>query len=266
MIHSLTFNIESERIVVISENGSVLTDIPNIVVFAKNNKIVSIGETQESLQKNYPQEWEQTKGKVRFCEIFSVDNFNPQLTANAINLLAYFTTHQSAESQNKWFKDTIELRLNISGYGKLKETARELFDYYTQEGGFVRIKSLVINNQVKALGKIRLAEWAAKIGIPFALSPMAFLVIYVLKTIIGEKFSATIPDDKTWSFFAIFMLASILFIYVALFLSVVIWRITTRNLISDIVSKTIIERRKIGLPKRLVNLLWLSPYSHYDDG
>jgi hypothetical protein len=106
----------------------------------------------------------------------------------------------------------------------------------------------------------------ARLGIPFAPLLMALPLVYVMQHLMGERFSAPIPKDQTWSFFAIFMLAVLSFGYISFFLSVGIWKIATQNLISSAISKTIIERHKLGFSKPLMNLLWRDSFSKNDGG
>lgn len=266
MLYSLTITIDDSKILIASSNGSVLTDLPNVITLNENDKIVEIGETKDSFRERHPQWWEKIKDKVRFCKLFSTNELRPELIASAINLLAYLATHQTIESKKKWTRDRIELHLNIFGYTKLDKTFQELFEYHVQERGFVRIKSLFINNQEKALGKIRLAEWTAKLGVPIAPILILILVNYAMKIIMGESYSAPIPNDEKWSIGAYVMIASLLLYYTGFVFSVAIWKFGVQNLISESISRKIIERNKLGLPNFLMNLLWKKPFSQSDSG
>jgi hypothetical protein len=52
------------------------------------------------------------------------------------------------------------------------------------------------------------------------------------------------------------MIVVFLIAYFASFIFVVLWKYATRNLVSDSISRKIIESNKVGLPKSLVNLIW----------
>lgn len=77
MIYSLTINIDRERISILSDEGSCLTEIPNIVALDDEDKLAGIGGLADELQKRVPQEWEQVIDKIRFTTIFSTfDEFH----------------------------------------------------------------------------------------------------------------------------------------------------------------------------------------------
>jgi len=265
MIYSLTINIDSEKIVILSEDGSKLTEVPNIVALDNNDKIASVGDTQESLQENLSENWEKIKTKIRFCNLFSQDGFRPELGASAINLLAYLATHATPESQKRWVKDSTNLKIKILGYEKISTGDKELFEYYIQETGLIRIKSVSVNNQATSLDKIRLAEWSAKFGILASYMFMFLLASYLSVFFWGERYSP-IPKDEVLSFFVVFMIAVFLLIYFTGFIFIVFWKFATRNLVSNTISRVIIEKNKMGLPKFLMNLLWQNPLSKVGGG
>lgn len=265
MIYSLTINIDSEKIVIFSEDGSKLTEVPNIVALDNNDKIASVGETQESLQEKLSENWEKIKTEIRFCNLFSQDGFRPELGASAINLLAYLATHATPESQKRWVKDSTNLMISILGYEKLSAGDKELFEYYIQEAGLIRNKSVSINNQEISLDKVRLTEWSAKFG-TLASYTFMFLLASFLSVFFGGEGYSPIPKDEVLSFFIVFMIAMFFITYFTGFIFIVFWKFATRNLVSNAISRIIIEKYKIGLPKFLINLLWENPLSKFGRG
>ncbi len=255
MIHSLTINIDNEKITTTSADGSVLNDMPNIVALYEKNKIISIGTTLEMIQEQTPKQWDNVKDKTHFCNLFSLADFRPELAASAIDFIVYSATHPSLESQKKWTKDTIILQVNILDYEKLDIFSQELFEYCVQELRLVNVKSLIVNNQEKPFSKIHLAKKMARLGLP-AFIIFVFLLASILSlALLGERYSV-IPEEEKWSFLLVFMTVVFFLTYFASFIFVILWKYATRNLISDSVSIKIMESNKVGLPKSLMNLIW----------
>jgi hypothetical protein len=267
MIHSLTINIDSKRILITSADGSVLSNVPNIVALYGNDKPAIIGKTPEMFQEQAPKEWEQVKDKIRFCNLFSVDDFRPELAASTIDYLVYLATHPSVESQKKWAKDTITLQANILDYEKLNADIQELFEYYIHESSHIKVKSLLINNQVKTFDfdKIRWAKWSAGIGF-LTVPVLIFLSMFFLaRATLGEQFLPPYSSDNGILFLAVFAVVLIFLVYFAIFMFIVVWKFATKNLVSNTISRVIIERYQ-SFPKPLTNLVWQKTTSNKNGG
>jgi len=244
MVYSLTINIDSRNIKILSTDGSVLTDVPNIVGLNQNDKIISIGKTPGMLQEERPKEWEQEKDKICFFNLFFVDSFRPEFAASTIDYLTYFAIHPSPKAKKGRKKDTVALQVIIPEYENLAPQTQEIFEYHIQETGFVKVKSLTINSHDKPLANIRKAERWMKIGEPTALVFMSVMVGYVAITNWGEQFFAPIPMGRELLAIVIVLAAYIFLIYLTDFIYTILWKFATRNLVSGTVSRLIVERNK----------------------
>lgn len=256
MIYSLTINIDSERIVIISEDGSKLTDIPNIIALDDNDNIVSIGETQEDLQEKMSEDWDKVKTKIHFYNLFSPNGFRPKLGASTINFLAYLATHPTSKSQKSWLRDSIIMKINLEGYDKLNKNLQDLFEYYITRASFFRTKSLYVNNQSIEVKKIHLAEQSAKLSLPLFFMIIALAGFYLAEKFLTEQILAPVAGVEILLFLFLLIIFVTLFYYLSGFVCIIIWRIATKNLVSNSISKVIIEEIKMNLPKPFMNLLW----------
>ncbi len=267
MLYSLTITLHDEKITIRSLDGQFIKEGIAVVAYDDKEKVLSVGETSEFIQEKSPAIWNQVKSKVHFSYPFMINNFHPKLAGISANYWAYLASHTSLESQKRFIKDSVDLRLLIPDYEKLEPDIQELFEYYIQEPGLIRVKRLLINDQQKVkLNKFRWAEWGLLISITAVFFILYFLADIITQVILCKHIFAMIPNSGTiFTFFAVIGIF-ILVLYFGLFVSVAIWEIIIKNFISDGVSDAIIENAKLGLPKPLLKLLRQKPSTQQGSG
>lgn len=255
MKYSLTIDINDKTISITSADGSVSSAFSNLVGLDENDKFLIIGRTSEEIQEQSPHEWEKMKDKTHFRNPFSLDYFKPDLAAPVIEYLAYLTIHPTPRSQMSLITDSVELFLRIPEYEKMAEEAKELFEFHLQEILSFKVKFLLINDLAKDLSKIRQSKRMAKLGLP-VFGMLVFLLAYIFSSSLLGDWSSPIPEDEKWLFLIVTVLAALFLIFIASFAFVVSWKFATKNLLSDSISRIIMERHKVGLPKPLMDWIW----------
>ncbi len=265
MLYSLVINLHDEKITITSTDGKFIKDGIAVVAFDEKEKVLSVGETLEYIQEQSPNEWERLKSKIYFCFPFSINNFQPKLAGISVNYWAYLASHLPAESQNRILKDSIDLQITIPGYEKLERNVQELFEYFVQKSGMVKVKKLSINNQSRTIS-FGWIEWALRIIFPIVFFTLFFIIFKIAQITIGTQLSAPIPKNEIVMLFIIVIAIMSFTIYLGLFISVAIWKIAVKSYVSDVVSNAIIENANLGLPKPLLKLLGLKPFVQNSGG
>lgn len=177
MSNLLNITITNDRILVRSDDGSLLSDSSNIIYFDDNFDVVKIDDLSEKLENASTAHKNNTQSKIFSCNPFSINNFRPDLAAIAINYLA-FTIYQSEEIDIS--KKSAEWRFDINGYEKLENKSQESFEYNVQKYSWINIKSLSLNNQSVAIQKYKWTKNAIIIGYLFTCAIFYILVINTL--------------------------------------------------------------------------------------
>lgn len=255
MKYSLTIDINDKTISITSADGSVSSTFSNWVGLDENDKILTIGKTPEEIQEQAPHEWEKIKDKTYFRNLFSLDCFKSELAATVIEYLAYLTIHPTPSSQMSLITDSVELFLRIPEYEKMAEEEKELFEFHVQEILSFKVKSLFINDRAKDLFKIRQSKWMAKLGLPVFVM-LVFLLAYIFSSSLLGGWSSPIPEDEKWLFLIVTVLVALFLIFIASFAFVVSWKFATKNLLSDSISRIVMEGHKVGLPRSWIDWIW----------
>lgn len=274
MSHSLKIESNDEKISITSADGAVLVDVPSIILLDSLENIISIGVTPETIQKDSPDEWETIKSQLHFCNPFSIDDFHPDLAARTINRLIFWTIHPTPDSilpfwKRLFIKDITEWQLTIARYEKLPKKNQELFEYYAQKTGLVKVGRLAINGRVREIEKIRWAENSLVFGVT-TLSSLIFLVMFGImkffEPFINEQWQK-IQTRTNDSIPLIIFVVCVLFIFsFSSFICSLIWKISATKSISASMARIIMEETKMGLPKPIMNFLWHASFSQKKQG
>ena len=81
--------IENERITFSSADGKILAGTPCIIALNAKDEVLAVGQTQQELQEKSPQEWENLKDQVHFCNPISPDYFHPEHAVEILDFNAY---------------------------------------------------------------------------------------------------------------------------------------------------------------------------------
>lgn len=265
MLHSMKIESDNERISVTSTDGIVLVDVPSVIILDSLENIIGIGITPENVQVDSPTEWETINSQLRFCNPLSLNDFRPVLAAKTINRLIFGVLHPTPDSvpsfwKRLFMKDVTEWQLSISGYEKLSKENQELFEYYAQKRGLVKVSRLFINGHLQDIEKIRWAENSLVFGVT-ALS----ISIFVLLTFGIMKFFEPFLNEQWQRLQTLTNDAIPVIIFVAYVLSIMslsvfgcslLWKVRATKSISDSMARIIMEETQMGVPRPIMNFLW----------
>ena len=240
MSNSLTIIVDSEKLSVIGEDGSLLSRTSNVLALAQNGQIVSVGK---------PPEESHQQRNIRTLNPFAVHNFHPKLAATMISRLMDLAMPLLAAPNHDETRKTITLdwHLQIPGYEELDPQVREAFEYYAQQVPQVKVRSLSINNHQKPIAVFQRARQAIMIGLFATVFFINWLVSKVTQSIATPEQLA-----KPLTFWEIILRYGvfIITIYFAGLVFILICKLTMKNIIPAPVYKDMIEDSDI-LPRNI---------------
>ena len=136
----ISFDVNS----VFVQAGKLNRKFSNSIALDKTlNKIVAIGETEQTLSARDPQHWERIKNAVAFKSIFDPHNFDPESMYWATRML---TSKIHSELRGVNLFDNIICTLNIPKYEMASEASKEYFEMRLER--WPKLRSLSVNGTI----------------------------------------------------------------------------------------------------------------------
>jgi hypothetical protein len=230
MLHSLKITIENDIISLEDEVGSRPSKRSKLVAVDIQGQIVNLGRPLEELQK-IP--------NTRILDPFTMEPFQVELAATAIQKMAQSATLLRAESSADDSKKLVIMSWDIQfpRYESLTHEVQEAFEYYVQlaSQGF-KLKRLTINGQPKNIGAFQRATRAIMVGLLVTVIASQFFMTKILQFTVPEQMAKPLTLFQ----FILSAVAWALFIYVVGFLYVAVCRVFLKNVIPAPVYKKLI--------------------------
>ncbi|PKN95521.1 MAG: hypothetical protein CVU44_02200 [Chloroflexi bacterium HGW-Chloroflexi-6] len=242
--------VASDKIRFILPDGQVLCEKDNIVILDSEDKIVEIGESPESMQKQFPAMWQKMEGEVTLLNPFSNTNFNPYLATTLLDHIAFRVLRDKFKKGSVLFRDKLAWNIVFPGYDELDQHAKDRFEFYMATPGFVVTKSLRINDVQRDIQVFLDAQSFLK-NLAFLPGLAVFVMLWAFAN--GMFAPVFLPGRQSG---LVFLPVMGLCWFVGSFLLLLIWKAKYQNGIPYEMIMAMLGHDRFGLSGAVVNWLF----------